>query len=129
MTLPGPPTRNKNLENNNLPLEFYFPDSLLLELDSHTDSRIFSKTSYIRDGEIKRESKHAVQILIDSNDLTNVHRKIDGPGKDRLVEQLPDLPVEEFEEFDCLFRIIAEHLVPDHEFVPRDATQDIKSDL
>ena len=119
ITLPSPTWRVKNLENHNLPMEYYFSDSVLLGLDRKPDSTIFSRTTYIKERKVKTESKSAIQALIDANEVTTVHRKIDGPGKERLVEILPELPDEEFAAFSSLFDVVITHLIPRLELTRR----------
>lgn len=112
MTLPCPSGREDNAANVNLPLEFYFSDSVLNRLDNSPDSTVFSTTFRIIDGKSKKETKRALKLLIDGGEVTMAHRKIEGPGKSRLVESLPDLCDSNFGAFRNLFDTIVSHLVP-----------------
>ncbi len=128
ITLPSPPEREEHAKHETLSMELYFSYSLLRQIDEQPGSEIFSRTNYSKYGAIKHESKQAVQILINNQDVTIENRKIEGPGKDRLVEMLPELPDKEFAFFDGLFTTIAAHLVPEFEFTPRDATPEIQTE-
>ena len=125
MTLPCPNGREDNAANVNLPLEFYFSDSVLNRLDKSPDSTVFSRTFRVIDGKSKKETKRALKLLIDGGEVTMANRKIEGPGKTRLVESLHDLCISEFGAFRNLFETIVSHLSPGFLLPNTEQTEDV----
>lgn len=115
ITLPVPeiPEREAQAKNLNLTLEFYFSNSVLMEIDKQPGCELFSTTTYIEKGKPKPLCKDRLKTLIDAGQVTIVHRQVVDPGKRRLVESMANLPDKEFKAFHKLFSIIVDHLVPD----------------
>lgn len=125
-TLIPPLGREDQANNMNLTLEFYFPDSVLYELDNVPGCQLFSTKTYIDAGQPKHLDRERLQTLIDAGDVSTVHRQIDGPGKSHLSAKVLDLNTHELEPFCRLLFEITNHLVKDfaeefaHEFEPSD---------
>ncbi len=115
-TLPAPPGRECNAKNLNLPLEFYFSNSVLLDVHEKSGKKLFSRTNYVKDCKPYHVDEDTLNDLILQGKVTRVHRKLDTSkgvkrsGKSYLVANLPCLPDEEFETFHSLFETIIDHL-------------------
>ena len=117
MTLP-PPDKNGGVaqaENLNLALEFYFPDRVLLDIDSRSGGKLFSQNRYVHVG------KHE-DILDDLRDtITSLmkYKLLVDDGKSFLVRNLSTLNAEDFLAIHELFVILVSHLLPNYEFTIR----------
>ena len=127
MTLPIPalPDRSGNADNRNLTLEFYFPDSLLKEIDDTPGCELFNRKKYIKvENNTKDEpnvGQKGLADLMTSGVVTMANRQVTEPGKSCLVQWLRDEDIDDmhFLAFHSLFANIVAHLQPDFELKPR----------
>lgn len=115
ITLPVPeiPEREAQAENQNLTLEFYFSDSVLMKIDGKLGGKLFSPTEYISKGRKLLVDEEDLTDWLESGKKTMAHRRITKSGKKELVKSLPDLADEDFRAFHNLFSTIVGHLAPD----------------
>lgn len=130
LTLPIPTffNRTRHAKNRNLPIEWYFSDTLLDKIDGEVSGGLYKKDAFVEmqgnSLKVLTVGEDRLRSNISEKTVRPEHRILNDSGKEHLANSLADFEDREFLNFHSLFAIAVDHINPSFDLKLRDHLKD-----